>query len=299
MSKRFQLTGASVIIYQDGKVLLQQRKDNLCWAYHGGRVEMGEQVEAAAKRELYEETGLVANSLRLYGVFSGEDHYHVYPDGNEVEIIDIVYVCTNFSGGAKGQESEVNDLQWFALDRIPENLSPPIKSTLLKFVREQQLNASKRALYSNAPEGYICPFCLVVKGIENEHVLTKQSDIIYQDEFITAFISAGSYPNNKGHVLIIPNEHYENIYQMPLDLLNKVHAFEQRAAVALKQVYHCDGVSSRQHNEYWGNQDVWHYHLHVFPRYKGDNLYKVDRIRTEPEERLVYAQKLRAYFQTH
>ncbi len=138
MGKKFQLTGASVIIYKNGKVLLQQRKDNLCWGYHGGRVELGEKVEDAAMRELFEETGITANSLKLYGVFSGEEHHYVYPDGNEVDIIDIVYVCDDFKGNEIAQISEVNDLKWFDIDDIPLNLSPPIKSTLLKFVEEKK-----------------------------------------------------------------------------------------------------------------------------------------------------------------
>jgi len=153
-------------------------------------------------------------------------------------------------------------------------------------------------VYNHAPEDYICPFCLVVEGIENEHVRTRQDDIIYQDAFITAFIAAGCWPNNKGHVLIIPNEHYENIYDLPDDISAKIHAFERRAALAFKEVYRCGGVSSRQHNEPCGYQEVWHYHLHVFPRYEGDELYPRygEGAAMPPEERKVYADKLREYF---
>jgi len=151
-------------------------------------------------------------------------------------------------------------------------------------------------LYSNAPEDYICPFCLVVKGIENEHVLTKQSDVIYRDDYITAFISAGWWENNKGHVLIVPNKHFENLYELPSDYSAKIHDFEKRVAIAFKEVYKCAGVSSRQHNEPAGNQDVWHYHLHVFPRYKDDNLYAMERTATTINERAVYAKQLKKYF---
>ena len=151
-------------------------------------------------------------------------------------------------------------------------------------------------MYNNAPEGYICPFCLVAQRIENEHVLTKQSDVIYRDDYITAFISAGWWENNKGHVLIIPNKHFENLYELPSDYSAKIHNFEKQVAIALKQVYKCDGVSSRQHNESAGNQDVWHYHLHVFQRYENDNLYTMQRVSTMVEERAKYADKLRDYF---
>lgn len=151
-------------------------------------------------------------------------------------------------------------------------------------------------MYNHAPEDYICPFCLVVKGVENEHVLSKQADIVYKDDYITAFISAGRFKNNKGHVLIIPNDHFENIYDLPDEISARIHILERKIAVALKEVYKCDGVSSRQHNEPCGSQDVWHYHLHVFPRYKDDNLYLSERELSKPEERIEYANRLRDYF---
>jgi histidine triad (HIT) family protein len=66
----------------------------------------------------------------------------------------------------------------------------------------------------------------------------------------------------------------------------------------MKAAYHCDGISTRQHNEPAGNQDVWHYHLHVFPRYTDDQLYLNDpaalRARMPADERAGYAQRLRA-----
>jgi histidine triad (HIT) family protein len=153
-----------------------------------------------------------------------------------------------------------------------------------------------KEMYNHEPEGYICPFCLIVRGIENEHVLTKQEDIIYKDDYVTAFIGAGWWKNNKGHVIIIPNKHFENIYDLPDEFSNKIHKLEKEVAIALKEVYKCEGVSSRQHNEPCGNQDVWHYHLHVFPRYKYDNLYGTSRELSNAKERAEYAKNLRNYF---
>lgn len=137
MGQVFQLCGASIILYRDDEVLLQKRTDNQCWGYHGGAIEVGEIVEEAAKRELFEETGLTANHIELYGVFSGPDQYHVYPDGNEVHIIDIVYLCHDFSGELSKQVTEVSDLKWFKFDSIPKKLSPPIKPILEKFCTER------------------------------------------------------------------------------------------------------------------------------------------------------------------
>lgn len=76
--ERLLIAGASVFIHKDGKLLLQRRKDNDCWGEHGGCMELGETVEEVAKRELFEETGLTANSLELLGVFSGKELFYTY-----------------------------------------------------------------------------------------------------------------------------------------------------------------------------------------------------------------------------
>lgn len=151
-------------------------------------------------------------------------------------------------------------------------------------------------MYNHEPEGYICPFCLVIQGVENDHLLTKQADIVYKDEYVTAFIGASCWENNKGNVIIVPNKHYENIYDIPSLYLHKISDLTKELAIAFKKVYLCDGVYTRQHNEPCGNQDVWHYHMHVFPRYKDDNLYMSKSELCDPDERLVYANKLKAYF---
>jgi len=120
--------------------LLQQRKDNKCWGYPGGKIEVGEIVEDAAKREIYEETGLLVNSMNLFGVFSGPELHHIYPDGNEVDIIDIVYTSDDFYGELIAQEEEVDDLKWFHYNNIPIDLCPPIRTPLLKFIVQHYKN---------------------------------------------------------------------------------------------------------------------------------------------------------------
>lgn len=127
---------ASMIVYNNEKgVLLQRRKDNDLWCYHGGAVELGEQVEETAKRELFEETGLIASSFSLLGVYSGQDQYYKYPNNDEVFIIDVVYICREFLGEINQENSEVSELKWFQLNEIPSNIMPPIKNPMKEFVK--------------------------------------------------------------------------------------------------------------------------------------------------------------------
>ena len=131
--------GASVIVEDPlGRILLQLRSDNKCWGYTGGAVELDEVVEEAAKRELLEETGLIANKLELFGVFSGKDTHYIYPNGDEVSNVDIVYICKDYSGELKCQEGEVDELSFFEIDNIPNNLSKPIAKTLRKYVESKK-----------------------------------------------------------------------------------------------------------------------------------------------------------------
>jgi histidine triad (HIT) family protein len=148
--------------------------------------------------------------------------------------------------------------------------------------------------WSHAPAGYVCPFCRLLRGIDTE--INCAGDIVYRDEQTTALIAPKWWPANHGHVLVIPNLHVENIYAIDAALIGAVNVTARRIAIALKEAYRCDGVSTRQHNEPAGNQEVWHLHLHVFPRYVGDRLYErhEETTWTTPAERAPYATKLRA-----
>jgi histidine triad (HIT) family protein len=153
-------------------------------------------------------------------------------------------------------------------------------------------------MYNHAPENYICPFCLLIQGIENEHVHSIQSDIIYHDKCVTALISSHQWPNNHGNVIVVPNEHFENIYDLPIRYAGEIHKVAKQLALVMKTVYACQGVSTRQHNEPAGGQDVWHYHLHVTPRYQNDQYYLTQREFMPVDERAKHAERLRKALQT-
>ena len=133
--------GASVILEDaEGRILLELRHDNRCWGYAGGAVEMDEVVEDAARRELFEETGLAAGKLELYGVFSGPESHFYYPNGDEVSYVEIVYLCRDYSGELCPQPGEVDELRWFAAPELPEDLSPPTARVIRQWAAEKLKN---------------------------------------------------------------------------------------------------------------------------------------------------------------
>jgi histidine triad (HIT) family protein len=152
-------------------------------------------------------------------------------------------------------------------------------------------------MYNHAPDRYVCPFCSLIQGIRDERIYSVHSDIVYHDEVVAAFISSHQWPNNPGNVIVIPIAHYENLYNLPVECAVDIHRVVKSIALAMKAVYQCDGISIRQHNEPAGNQDVWHYHVHVTPRYNNDEFYTsmMHRALMPVEERAKHAEKLRDY----
>ena len=117
--RKLLMPGAGVFPYRDGKILLQKRADDGLWADHGGSIELSERVEDAARRELYEETGLTAGKLELIGFYSGPEMDHTYPNGDEVSMIAFYFLCRDFEGQIRMQLEEVGALRWFPLDALP------------------------------------------------------------------------------------------------------------------------------------------------------------------------------------
>ncbi len=130
--------GVSVIcVNERGELLLGRRADNHMWGYSGGSVEIDERVEDCARRELYEEMGLTAEELEFFCVNSGPEAHYVYPNGDEVSNIEIVYLCRKYHGELKRQEDEVEELRFFAVRDIKlEEVSPPIRGVVKKYIEE-------------------------------------------------------------------------------------------------------------------------------------------------------------------
>ena len=123
--------GAGIILEDErGWTLLQRRSDNGCWDHSGGSIELDERVEDAARRELEEETGLIAGELSLLGVFSGPENHFSYPNGDEVSYVGIIYVCRDWSGEPRCQAGEVEELRFFPPEALPEPINPPSRPAI-------------------------------------------------------------------------------------------------------------------------------------------------------------------------
>lgn len=122
-----QQIGAGVAVLRDGRLLLVRRADNGLWDIPGGRVEPGERVEDAARRELHEETSLSGGTLTLLGVFSGPQHRHLYPDGNVVEWVTVLFVTREVQGVAKAAD-DAAEVRWWPLNDLPVDVSPATRA---------------------------------------------------------------------------------------------------------------------------------------------------------------------------
>jgi len=147
-------------------------------------------------------------------------------------------------------------------------------------------------MFNHEPAAYSCPMCKLAQGEDTE--VNTRAHIVYEDATTLAYVSPKWWINNPGNVLVIPKQHTENIYDISDEVLSDVYKVAKKIALAIRQSYPSDGTSMRQHNEPAGNQDVWHFHVHVFPRFENDQLYQNhDQKRwATNEERMVFVEKL-------
>jgi mutator protein MutT len=129
------LVGAGVLVYKNGKILLQKRRDNGLWADHGGCVEIGETLEEAAKRELYEETGLTAKKLEFFNIYSGKEMLYTYPNGDKAYLIITLWLCEEYKGETRPDANEVLELKWFDINEMPKEITPTMEKPFKDFVK--------------------------------------------------------------------------------------------------------------------------------------------------------------------
>ena len=107
-----------------------------------------------------------------------------------------------------------------------------------------------------------CIFCKIING-------EIPSNTIYEDDDFKVILDAG--PASRGHSLILPKEHYANLFELDGEIAAKVLPLAKKLAAHMKDVLQCDGINVLQNNGEAAGQTVHHFHVHLIPRYEKDN----------------------------
>lgn len=108
-----------------------------------------------------------------------------------------------------------------------------------------------------------CIFCKIAKG-------EIPSSKVYEDNDILAFLDVS--PASKGHCLIITKEHFDNFLMVPRDLLDKAFSVAQKIGQAMITSLNAEGVNILTNVNQAAGQSVYHFHIHVIPRYTKDGI---------------------------
>ena len=123
-----------------------------------------------------------------------------------------------------------------------------------------------------------CIFCKLANG-------EIPTATLYEDEDFRVILDAN--PASKGHALIIPKEHYANLYELDDELAGKAMILAKKMVTKLTEVLGCDGYNLVQNNGECAGQTVFHFHLHMIPRYKDDGVglgWKLNKLTDEDRE---------------
>lgn len=108
-----------------------------------------------------------------------------------------------------------------------------------------------------------CIFCKIIAG-------EIPSSTVYEDDDFKVILDV--FPAAKGHMIILPKKHNENVFELEESLASKALLVAKKVAIALKEELKCDGVNLLQNNGEAAGQSIFHFHIHVIPRFKDDQI---------------------------
>lgn len=104
------------------------------------------------------------------------------------------------------------------------------------------------------------------------------ASVIYEDREVMAFLDIR--PLNLGHTLVIPRAHFIDIFDIPQNLLSQVYVSSKIIAPAVRAATKADGISIIQQNGKAAGQDIFHFHVHVVPRFQGQKMPRFSDLQT-------------------
>lgn len=131
---------------------------------------------------------------------------------------------------------------------------------------------------------YESPFSMFLRGIETTPVESRRVDVVYESPDVLALVCSRQIPGHEGHSLVISKKQYASIFDLPTKIGQEIFAATQVVCRAMVQALGCDGVTILQNNGQASDQTVFHYHVHVIPRWKGDNFLALYAKHTETQK---------------
>lgn len=133
------LPGSVVIIINENYEILLQQRHNGNWGLPGGLMDLGESFEEVAKREVFEETGLIVEELKLLNVYAGEKYYIKVENGDELYSATAVYYTDKVCGELKIDRHEAIDLQYFSYENMPDRLSETDRGFIKDYISKNEI----------------------------------------------------------------------------------------------------------------------------------------------------------------
>ncbi|WP_173917353.1 NUDIX hydrolase [Halobacillus sp. Marseille-Q1614] len=132
------LTGAvAILVNENGEILLQERTSpKRTWGLPGGLMELGESTEETAKREVYEETNLRIEQLKLINIFSGADYYTVAPNGDQFYSVTTAYYTTDYQGELRSNPEEACRCEFISPHQLPEKMIGSHRKMIIEYVEK-------------------------------------------------------------------------------------------------------------------------------------------------------------------
>lgn len=251
------------LLNANNEVLLLRRINtpfgNNCYSLPGRQIESGETATQAAVREAAHSIGITLDPEILNCV------HVMHRKCNDPEFFAAVFKPQAWEGMPTNQEpTRHDDLRWFPLDALPENIVPAHAHAIQQILQNKQYSEHGFDLYTkNSQPSYTqsdCIFCQRAHDAKTAFVA----------KFKHCYVVKDNYPVSPGHMLIIPYQHCCDWFSADREVQMDITQALQEMKTKLEAELHPDGYNIGMNCGVAAGQTVMHLHVHLIPRYTGD-----------------------------